>query len=304
MKRWIKQSLLGVGALFGVTGAGVGGYAFVQTSAYDESMTKVYDVPLTAVERSSDPDVLARGKHLAESLAACAGSHCHGEDLGGGDTLTMGPVGTITGPNITSAGLGAAYSDAELFRLIRHGIKKDGRSVTFMPSHEISWLPDADVMAVISYLRTVPPVQRANGATEIGTLGKVLDRRGQIALDIARRIDHANIELAPKPTPTAAYGRFVAKLCTGCHGESLSGGPIPGAPPSLPVPSNLTPHASGLKAWTYADFDRLLTQGIRKNGQKLDPFMAVAQTSRMDEVEKRALWEHLRSVPAVEFGNR
>ena len=280
------------------------GFAALEVRAFNASMAKVYDVPLPAITRSADPAVLARGKHVAESLAGCSGSDCHGPDLGGGKPIVLGPIGTLTAPNITPAGHGGAYSDGELARLILHGIKRDGRSLLFMPSTEINWIPDEDVQAVISYLRTVPPLAKPDGASSIGFLGKVLDRRNLLPIDIARRVDHGHRTIAPAPAATAAYGAFVSRLCVGCHGEHLSGGPIPGAPSSLPIPANITPHDTGIKGWTFADFDRLLTQGVKKNGNKLNPFMPVETFGKMNEVEKQALWAYLESVPPSVFGSR
>jgi hypothetical protein len=173
-----------------------------------------------------------------------------------------------------------------------------------MPSNEMNWLPDSDIIAVISYLDTLPPVTKPNGPLELGALAKVLDRFDMIALDVARTIPHERVEIAPPPSPTPDYGRFVAKLCTGCHGRDLSGGPIPGAPPELPTPSNITPDPSGIAGWSYEDFDRLMTQGIRKNGAKLDPFMPISGFGKMNETEKRALYTHLMSLKPRPFGGR
>jgi hypothetical protein len=283
-----------------------GGYVVTQTSAYDRSVDRVYDIPLSAlpVVASNDPAVIARGEHLAKSIAPCAVRECHGTDLGGGDTIAMGPIGVFSGPNISAGGLGVAYSDAELARIIRHGVKKDGRTVRFMPAQEFGWLPDSDLVAIVSWLRAQPAVERANGETSIHLLGKVLDRNDQLVLDVARRIDHTRHETAPAPAPTAAYGAFIARLCTGCHGERLSGGRIPGAPSSIPTPLNLTPDDTGLKGWTYEDFDALVTRGLRKNGKKLDPFMPIAAIGQCDATEKHALWAYLQTIPAMAFGNR
>ena len=90
----------------------------------------------------------------------------------------------------------------------------------------------------------------------------------------------------------------------GCHGESYGGGPIPGAPPDLPIPSNITPDATGIKDWSYADFEKMLDTGIKKNGQKLNPFMPLEALTNMDETERKALWAFLRSLPAKPFGSR
>jgi mono/diheme cytochrome c family protein len=300
----VKRIFKWLGAVVALVLVAAGGYVFFQARAYDKSMARVYDVPVPNIVRSTDPAVLARGKHLAESLGGCATADCHGADLSGGKPIVMGPLGTFTGANITPAGRGGQYSDGELARLILHGLKRDGRSVIFMPSQDMNWWPDDDIQAVISYLRTVPPVTKPEGKTEVGVLAKVLDRRGTLVGDVARRIDHEHRALGPAPAPTAAYGAFVGRLCLGCHGEHLSGGPIPGAPPSMPIPKNITGHETGLKGWTYADFDRLLVQGIKKDGQKVDPFMPMEALGKMNDVEKKALWAYLESVPPLAFGGR
>jgi mono/diheme cytochrome c family protein len=208
----------------------------------------------------------------------------------------------MAAPNMTLAA--KAYSDGELVRLVKHGIKKDGRSVRFMPCTDFSWLPEADVVAIVSYVRSVPQVDRPNGPMELGLLGKVLDRRGEFDLDIARRIDHTKDDEPPAPATTVDYGRYVGRLCLGCHGKTLSGGPIPGAPPSIPIPLNLTPDATGLKGWTYDDFEAFIKTGIRKSGKPVNPFMPVEALRNMNDDERKALWAFLQSLPAKPFGQR
>jgi hypothetical protein len=305
VKKIVKR-VAGVVGLLLILVLGTGAtYAGWQGREFDASMDRVYAVPVPDITISKDAAVLARGEHLTHAVMPCATAECHGTDFGGATKgPNMGPLGHYSGPNITMANLGAAYSDGELFRLLRHGLKKDGRSVRFMPVQDSNWLPDADVVAMISYLRSVPPVDRPNGSTEIGTLGKVMDRRGAVVLDVARRIDHDHIDSAPAPMPTRDYGRFVSRMCTGCHGEHLSGGPLPGAPPSIPVPLNLTPDASGLAGWSYDDFAKLLDTGVRKNGKPLDPFMPRAAFVRYDDTERHALWAYLQSLPPAPFGGR
>lgn len=302
---WLKKALVGVGAVLGVAGLGVGGFVFSKVSAYNASLEKVYDVPLPKLERTTDPVMLARGEHLAHTVMPCADSGCHGNDLAGGRTEEMGPLGTLVAPNITAAGLGAAYSDAELARLMLHGVKKDGRGIRFMPSHESNWLPDQDIAAIISYVRALPPKDKPSQSTRIGVLGKVLDQMDKVPIDIARRIDHGHIVKAPSPTPDAAYGKYLARLCSGCHGEGLSGGPIPGAPPDMPVPLNLTPDPTGLAGFSLDDFKQVLKTGKRKqDGRKLAPMMPVESFGQFDDVEMQALFSYLQSLPAKPFGAR
>ncbi|MGH7463369.1 MAG: c-type cytochrome, partial [Longimicrobiales bacterium] len=257
-------------------------FLVLQMRAYNKSTTRVYDVALPQVSVSTDSAVLQRGKHLAESLGEC--TSCHGPNLGGGATEDLGPLGGVTFPNVTAGRDGrlAAYSDDELARLIKHGIKRDGSTVLFMPSPNSAWWPDEDVAALVSWLRTVPPVDGNPGAVNFTAMAKVLDRFDAIPIDVARRIDHANPPRAPAPAPDAQYGAFVAIGCRGCHGETLAGGRIPGAPSTLAMPLNLTPHETGLKDWTYEDFTAMVREGKRKNGMALDPFMPVRTLRAMN----------------------
>ncbi len=304
LKTWVKRILLGLIAVIALAALGVSGFVWMQVRAFDESVAKVYEVPLPKVARSSDPEVLARGKHLAESLGGCHA--CHGENLGGGKASEMGPIMKLVSANLTTGknGKGADYSDAELARLIKHGIRRDGTSVRFMPSQDFSWWPEEDVTALISYLRTVPPVDSPPSLTEIKVLAKVLDRLDKLPLDVGRRLDHANLPQGPAPAATAAYGQYLSTLCHGCHGKQLSGGPIPGAPPEVPVPLNLTPHETGLKTWAYADFVKLMREGMRKNGKALNPFMPIETTKNYSELELQALWAYLQTTTPLPFGQR
>src|SRR5262245_34597781 len=120
----LKKVLLGVLAVVLVVAIGGGGFFFTRVWAFDDSFKKVYDVPVPDVTASTDPAVIERGKHLAESLGACLA--CHGEGGANGRTEKMGPLGTLQPPNITKGknGRGAVYTDGELARLIKHAIRK------------------------------------------------------------------------------------------------------------------------------------------------------------------------------------
>jgi len=245
-----------------------------------------------------------RGEHLANSLGAC--TICHGADLATPDpSLDMGPVGHLVPPNISMGGVLKDYTDGEIHRLLTHGIKKDGTSVRFMDSTELGWWPDEDYVALIGFLRTVPPTDKTLPPTTIGTLGKVLDQLDKLPILVAARIDHsAARDVAPEPAETVAYGAFVGKLCIGCHGHTLSGGPIPGAPPELPVPKNITMHETGIAKYNFEQFETILRSGVKPDGTKLDPFMPVAATSKLSDTEMKALWAFLQSAPKLPFGNR
>jgi mono/diheme cytochrome c family protein len=301
----VKKILLGVVGLLAI--AALGGFVFfkLQVRAYDESMAKRYDIPLVAVQLSDDAQVLARGKHLTEALGACTA--CHGDNFGGGRAEKMGPMGKLVYPNVTGSKDGALsqYTDAELMRLLRHGVRRDGTSVHMMPMQEMAWWPDSDRIAIISYLRRVQPVAGQPGVVEFTGFAKLLDRLDKVPIDVARRIDHT---VAPPaevaPAETAEYGKMLAVSCRGCHGEHLSGGHIAGTPPDLATPLNLTPHETGLKGWSYDDFVKVVRTGQRRDGRQLDPFMPIAALRNFNQTELKALWAYLQTVPPMELGQR
>ena len=132
----------------------------------------------------------------------------------------------------------------------------------------------------------------------------MLDRHDKMPIDIARRIDHAHRDQGPSPAPTVAYGRYIGALCRGCHGPHLTGGRLPGAPPSMAVPLNLTPHESGLAGVTYDDFVEEMRSRRAHDGHRLDPMMPTEAIVNMDETERRALWAYLQSMPPRPFGGR
>jgi mono/diheme cytochrome c family protein len=298
LKKIAKWALLGLGVL----GLGLAGFVLWHVRAYDQSTSKVWDLPLAEVARRDDAATLERGKHLAESLGECV--VCHGANLAGGRVEPMGPLGRIVIPNASPGGRIKSYSDAELARLIRHGVKRDGTTVRLMPSNVNSWWPDEDVAALIAWMRSLPAVGGDPGVFEMTAMAKLLDRFDSIPIDVARRIDHARVGKSPAPAANAAYGAYVGTSCRGCHAPTLAGGPIPGAPPGMAVPLNLTSHETGLKGWTYDDFKTLIHSGKRRNGKQLDPFMPVDALRNLNEVELSALWAYLQSVPPRPFGER
>src|SRR4051794_35389589 len=104
----IKRIALGVICAGLLAGAG---FCFITIFLFDRSTNAVYDIPLASIVASSDPAVIARGKHLAESLGKCV--QCHGTDLGSGESVRHGPFGISKGPNLTAGNHGVRYTDAE-----------------------------------------------------------------------------------------------------------------------------------------------------------------------------------------------
>jgi hypothetical protein len=110
MKVWLKRIGIGLGVVILLVAVIGGGFVYAKTSAFDESMNKVYSVAPLKIERSTDPAVLARGKHIMEAIMPCGIGDCHGEGLSGGKLMEMGPLGSFQGPNVSAGGMGATAS--------------------------------------------------------------------------------------------------------------------------------------------------------------------------------------------------
>lgn len=253
---------------------------------------KKYDIPASSLSLvvPSDSSGLERGRHLVRSVSVC--SECHGQDFGGKVLIDSPPMGKLAASNLTHGrgGLPADYSDADWARAIRHGVGRDRRSLVFMPSEGFQAMDDADLGAVIAYMKTVPPVDRQMPRPHIGPLARMLHVAVGFPMLPAEGVQHgaqrtAHAESGP------AYGLYLSDLsgCRGCHGLALAGGGGPGP--------NITPGAIG--NWTQTDFSTAVRQGKAPGGRALSEEMPWKSFSKMTDNEVAALWEYARSVPPV-----
>jgi hypothetical protein len=79
-------------------------------------------------------------------------------------------------------------------------------------------------------------------------------------------------------------------------------GKIPGAPPDWKPAANITP--IGIGHYTEADFVNALRTGKRPGGTPIDTLMPWRLTKEMSDVELRAIYAYLKTVPAREYGMR
>ena len=137
-------------------------------------LSKTYDIQVAPVAIPTDDVAIARGKHLAESAVLC--QECHGENLQG-DILEDDLVfGRIVASNLTSGkgGIGGRYSDEDFVRAIRHGVRPDGTPLIIMPSEFFNKLGEADLGAVIAYIKSLPPVDNELPGTTAGPLARLI----------------------------------------------------------------------------------------------------------------------------------
>lgn len=264
--------------------------------------SRKYDVRVQGAAIPTDAAAIERGHHLATILCM----ECHQDDLGGQEAFfNLGPIGTLDTPNITTGhgGLGAAFSDEDLLRVLRHGVKPNGTSVFIMPAQDSAKLSDADLAAIIAYLRAAPPVDRdiPEPHGHFSTLGYILYGTGQLG-DLLRAGRIAGAPQPPPPPPaavTAEYGRYLADIngCRDCHGQQLAGGKP--SDPNSPLAPNLT-QGGVLKLFSEADFIQTLRTGMTPSGTPLpNEFMPWKYKGQMTDDELNAIFAYLKSIPAL-----
>lgn len=291
MRRILKWAGIGLAFLL-LCVAGLFAVAWAVTA---KGMSRTYTVADAPLHVDANAQALARGKHLFDTRGC---GDCHGPQ-GAGRVLIDDPaLGRIVPPNLTRSLRNPAYTDDALAAAIRHGIRPDGTPLLIMPSGEFADLSDADVAAVIAYIRALPASDNDPGTNVVRPLGRVLYTLGKLPLLPAETIDHAPRQRnAPPAAITPAYGRYIAQSCTGCHGAHLAGGIV--MVPGKPASANLTPHPNGLGPWKEEDFLRLMHTGRRPDGSSVDALMPWPAYNNMEEVELRALWVYLRSIDPV-----
>jgi len=223
IRRWLKIS----GITLVVTVALGGAILYFGTELM---LRRHYDVPLSSFAASTDASSAARGRHLATILGCY--KQCHGVSMKGFE-IGAPYIGHINAPNLTR--VVHEYSDPELERLLRRGIKRDGTSVLLMPSQMFAHLSDTDLGAVIAFVRSAPPIEggvmRGRTLWPLARLG-ILSGRFQTAADLVDRTASAPAEV--DLSDRMELGRYLAAIaCTECHGEDLRG--VAGGTPSLAI---------------------------------------------------------------------
>jgi cytochrome c553 len=300
MRKWIARSAVGLTVL--VSGAGA---AFMVLADMGErKLARRIDVAVTPVAFRSDAASIERGAYLFKSRGC---GDCHGADGAGHVVVDDGKGMLVRAPDITPVknGVTAGYAPVDWVRTIRHGVKPDGRPVMIMPSEDYNRLTDKDLASLVAHVRGLPPLAGGAAVLELPIPVRVLYGFGAIK-DAAARIDHSLPPAQPVPEAVdAQHGAYVANMCLGCHGEHLSGGKIPGGPPDWPPAANLTP-GEGTAMSRYPDaaqFISMLRNGKRPDGKpiKVMPFESLA---KLNDVDARALYEYLKTLPPRAAGGR
>lgn len=290
-KLWVKI----VGGILGVAATLLfAAFSFVFAKGMYE-LNRPHPVAAVNVAFEHTPEQVARGEHLAGLLCASCHSMNGTLPLTGGKNLSEDsglPLGDLYPPNITPGGRLKELTDADVFRILRSGVRPDGQlsAMGFFPVRALS---DEDAKAVIAYLRQAPAIENTTPPLSASPLLVAFTGLGFITAPGADQ--PIQPVTAPPKAVTVEYGKYIADFgdCRACHGEKLDGNAPPPAPPGG---SNLTVI---VPKWNKDDFFKAMRTGVDPTGHQMQPPMPWQTIGKLDDVELEALYLYLHSLPPI-----
>ncbi|MFN8259007.1 MAG: c-type cytochrome [Bacteroidales bacterium] len=268
---------------------------------------------------------IERGRYLANSVAFCMNCHSkrdwntfsgpivEGSYGQGGEEFnqSIGYPGRFVANNLTPFGIGN-WTDGELLRAIASGVNKQGKALfPIMPHPNYGNLDREDIYSIISYLRTLPPVEFTPPSSEADFPMNFI---------INAIPEKAVFSKIPDSTDLVAYGKYIftAASCNDCHTKQIKGKPVKGMELAggfeFPLftggivrSSNITPDLeTGIGKWTeeqfiskfksFADTNYVLS---KVKNDEFNTFMPWSMYAHMKEGDLKALYAFLRTVTPV-----
>lgn len=251
---------------------------------------------------------LERGTYLVQGPMGCG--NCHTPIGPQGPVMDQDLTGRVVedseafravAPNITPAGEIAGWSDAEVIKAIREGLRPDGSLIgPPMPIGQYRGLSDDDVASVVMYLRSLPATP---------TAGELPKSEYHIPLPPAYGPPVESVTAPPRGA-TAEYGAYLAgpvAHCLECHtpmgpqGIDVSrlgaGGFQFHGPWGTSVAANLTSSEDGLAGYTDDQITTMITKGTRPDGSPMMPPMPYGYLAKMTPEDLQAVILFLRTLP-------
>jgi mono/diheme cytochrome c family protein len=257
-----------------------------------------------------------RGAYLVNGVGGC--NNCHtprgpggaldlqlDKRLSGSTQAFQAPQYTVKGSNLTpdnETGLGQ-WSDAQIKIALTEGKGRDGRKLApNMPSAVYGFLTLRDQDAIIAYLRSIPAVKNAVQKPEY-----------KAPFDITPYPNIKEMSEADLTDPIKR-GQYLMGVghCMVCHSKGTppdkmdyvnglgGGGRKFGAQQNV-VAANLT--TKGVASWTFDEFKRALTEGVSRDGRKLNPpmvdFAQYYKTITDDDIN--AMFAYMKSLKPVDM---
>jgi mono/diheme cytochrome c family protein len=259
---------------------------------------------------------VARGKYIFGATGGCG---CHTVPKGpvnAGGRRYDGPFGTVFSPNITpdrQTGIGT-WTDEQIITAIRLGRRPNGeRLLPIHPFTVFNGMAEEDLKAVVAFLRTTPPVNRANQPKKITVpLFESVFLPAWLAA-------FAPKETPPSKAPTTGVprGEYLVRAvghCGECHSPRtmtmatdnsrfLAGNPKGPEDQAMP---NITPDPdTGIGKWSVEEIADYLGTGNKPDGDVAGGLMGevidgtLSGYKDLTNADRVAIAQYLKSIPPV-----
>jgi mono/diheme cytochrome c family protein len=266
------------------------------------------------------PARLERGAYIVRNVAGCL--FCHSEldpsvrglpikagMAGGGRTITAEDMPWLTAPNLTAdedTGAGR-WTDDMLARAIREGIGHDGRTLfPFMPYVNYRTMSDEDLAAVVTYIRSLPPLKRPLPVSEVPfPVSRLIN---SVPQPIEGSVPPPDISTPEK------RGEYLVTIgsCSDCHtprdeqgqylpGMEFAGGNILkyGDAREPRASANLTPSANGIPYYNEELFIEVIRTG-RVREREISDLMPWSVYRGMSDEDLKAIFAYLETLKPVD----
>jgi mono/diheme cytochrome c family protein len=272
--------------------------------------------PVTAQGTPATAAEVARGKYIFGATGGCG---CHTVPKGpinAGGRRYDGPFGTVFAANITpdrQTGIGT-WTDEQIITAIRLGRRPNGeRLLPVHPFTVFNGMAEEDLKALVAFLRTTPPVNRANQPKKIS-----------MPLFESVFLPTWLAAFAPKETPPpkapttgVARGEYLVRAvghCGECHSPRtmtmatdnsrfLAGNPKGPEDQAMP---NITPDPdTGIGKWSVDEIADYLGSGNKPDGDVAGGLMAevidgtLSGYKDLSQADRVAIAQYLKTIPPI-----
>ena len=135
----------------------------------------------------------------------------------------------ITAPSLTE--VLPTYTDGELVRLLRYGVRRDGTTALLMPADTFYPMSDEHIGQIVTFLRRQPVVSGPPRVRQLSLKARLGILLGKYPLSVVG-VDPSSPRWGTQPRTTPfERGRYTAStVCAECHAPSFEGDPIDGGP--------------------------------------------------------------------------
>ena len=274
-------------------------------------------IPMAAAQGTpSSAAEIARGRYVFGATGGCG---CHTVPKGqinAGGRRYDGPFGTVYSTNITpdrQTGIGT-WTDEQIITAIRLGRRPNGeRLLPVHPFTVFNGMAEEDLRAIVAFLRSTPPVKRANQPKKIAVpLFESVFLPAWLAAFAPR-------ETPPPKAPTTgvARGEYLVRAvghCGECHtprtmtmatdnSRFLAGNPKGPEDEAMP---NITPDPdTGIGKWSVEEIADYLGSGNKPDGDVAGGLMGevidgtLAGYKDLTKADRVAIAQYLKTIPPI-----